>query len=144
MLAGTMHHLVYVSSAALPFSDLDLVDLLVRSRRSNHARRITGMLLYKDGNFMQCLEGDRAVIDELYGRIRDDARHRGCIVLTSGPLAERRFDDWSMGFRKLDDPQLRELAGYAEFMNLPLTSEAYRGDGSRCMKLLDTFRRNMR
>jgi hypothetical protein len=139
-----MHHLTYVSSATLPFTDLDLVDLLMRSRRSNHAKGITGMLLCKDGNFMQCLEGERAAIDELYVRIRGDARHRGCIVLASGPLAERRFHDWSMGFRKLDDPQLRELDGYDEFMNLPLTVQAYQDDGSRCMKLLAMFRRNMR
>jgi len=53
--------LVYVSSATELFSDTQLENLLLRSRQNNSTLGITGMLLYKDGNFMQCLEGPKTL-----------------------------------------------------------------------------------
>ncbi len=57
-----MFFLVYVSSAVRPFSRVDLDDLLATSRANNARVGITGMLLYKDGNFMQVLEGDEEAV----------------------------------------------------------------------------------
>jgi hypothetical protein len=46
-----MIYLVYVSSAIRPFLSSELVDLLSKSHVYNTEVGITGMLLYKDGNF---------------------------------------------------------------------------------------------
>jgi Sensors of blue-light using FAD. len=48
-----MFFLVYVSSATRPFSREDLRVLLETCRKNNAELGVTGMLLYKDGNFMQ-------------------------------------------------------------------------------------------
>jgi hypothetical protein len=53
-----MFSIVYVSSALKPFSKTDLLTLLEKSRENNTSLGISGMLLYKDGNFMQVLEGE--------------------------------------------------------------------------------------
>jgi hypothetical protein len=53
-----MIYLVYVSSAVKPFLSSELVDLLSKSHVYNTEVGITGMLLYKDGNFMQTIEGE--------------------------------------------------------------------------------------
>ena len=84
---------VYVSSAVLLMSPTDLLDLLRNSRERNHVAQITGMLLYRDGNFMQVLEGEERVVDALQERIRRDPRHRGMICLLRQRLAERAFGD---------------------------------------------------
>jgi len=99
---------VYVSSAVLLMSPTDLLDLLRNSRERNHVAQITGMLLYRDGNFMQVLEGEERVVDALQERIRRDPRHRGMICLLRQRLAERAFGDWSMGFRNLHELDERE------------------------------------
>ncbi len=52
-----MFFLVYVSSAVVPFTPAALVDLLATSHKNNSKSAVSGMLLYKDGNFMQALEG---------------------------------------------------------------------------------------
>jgi hypothetical protein len=41
----------------VPFSEGDLVELLTQSRENNTLAGITGLLLYKEGKFLQVLEG---------------------------------------------------------------------------------------
>ena len=48
-----MLSLVYVSSALREFSKSELVELLEKSRKKNTRLGLTGMLLYKEGNFIQ-------------------------------------------------------------------------------------------
>ncbi len=84
-----MFFLVYVSSATRPFSGEDLRVLLETCRKNNAELGVTGMLLYKDGNFMQVLEGDERKVRTLYEKISGDARHKDDIVLLQGPVTER-------------------------------------------------------
>ena len=138
-----MFFLVYVSSATRPFSGEDLRDLLETCRKTNAELGITGMLLYKDGNFMQALEGDEGAVRGLYEKIAADPRHGGEITLQEGFAEGRQFPDWSMGFRDLDSPEAGSHPGYSEFLNAPLTGREFSGDPSRAQKLLITFKRTM-
>jgi hypothetical protein len=98
MLSG----LVYVSSAITPFSPTELAALLDTSRRNNVKRRITGLLLYIGGNFMQALEGEEQAVDELYWTIAEDPRHRSLVTVIRSPVRRRLFPDWAMGFREVE------------------------------------------
>lgn len=138
-----MFFLVYASSAVLPFSRSDLEELLATSRENNARAGITGMLLYKDGNFMQVLEGDEEAVRTLYDRIALDPRHRGEITLQQGFTEERQFPDWSMGFRDLHSPETHSIPGYSEFLNTPLTDQGFFEDPTRAQKLLLVFKRTM-
>lgn len=135
--------LVYVSSATLQFSGEDLRALLATCRENNAELGVTGMLLYKDGNFMQVIEGDEEAVRGLYARIEADPRHGGEITLQQGFTERRQFPDWSMGFRDLNAPEERSTSGYSEFLNAPLTGREFSGDPSRAQKLLLTFKRTM-
>jgi len=77
------------------------------------------MLLYKDGNFMQAIEGDEDVVRALHARIALDPRHRGLITLLEGSVPERQFPDWSMGFQNLDAGDAQSVPGYSQFLNTP-------------------------
>ena len=138
-----MISLIYVSSAVELFSKADLVSLLDVSRRNNSLSDITGLLLYKDGNFMQMIEGDDARVHDLQAKISRDRRHEGLITLLEKRITERRFNDWSMGFKNLTDPDVRALPGYNEFLNTPLTDEGFVSNPTRAERLLQTFRRRM-
>ena len=94
-----MYRLLYCSSAVQSMSDGDLTELVAVSRAHNAAVGITGMLLYLDGNFIQVLEGNRAEVTRLYGKIQSDPRHLGIMTLVQGDVTKRAFADWSMGFR---------------------------------------------
>lgn len=138
-----MFSLVYVSSAARPFSRSDLEDLLATSRDNNARAGITGMLLYKDGNFMQVLEGEEGAVRAVYDKIGADPLHKGEIILRQGVTEERQFPNWSMGFRDLHSPEARAIPGYSEFLNTPLTGQEFSGDPTRAQKLLLTFKKTM-
>jgi hypothetical protein len=134
-------YLVYVSAAQDKMSKEDLLDILEESREANARAGITGMLLYKDGNFMQALEGEESAVRELYGRISRDPRHRGVLTLVEGEREDRGFADWSMGFQDLSSPEARATPGYSEFMNMPLTAEEFSKNPGLCERLLWAFKR---
>jgi hypothetical protein len=138
-----MFSLVYVSSAVTPFSVADLTELLSISHRHNAPLGITGMLLYKDGNVMQVLEGDKATVLQLYSKIGRDPRHRNLITILQGPVEHRTFADWSMGFRDLRSMGADRTPGYSEFLNTPLTGQEFSADPTRCQRLLMTFKKSM-
>jgi hypothetical protein len=137
-------HLTYVSSATSLLPVGELHGLLDEARANNERDGITGMLLYRDGNFMQTIEGDGGAIADLHARLDLDPRHTGLTVLLHGERAERRFEGWSMAFRDLGDPSLRETPGYSEFLSTPLTAAAFGSDPSASERLLLVFKRGMR
>jgi hypothetical protein len=60
-----MFHVVYVSSSTQLFTKSDLQILLQKARDRNTQLDLTGMLLYKDGSFMQVLEGKEEAVTKL-------------------------------------------------------------------------------
>lgn len=139
-----MFFIVYVSSAAQAFSRAELLDILAKSRANNTQLGVTGMLLYKDGNIIQVLEGEESVVQKLYAKIASDVRHQGLITLVQGTIAARQFPDWSMGFYDLKYADNLSHPGYSEFMNTPLTGAGFSSDPTRCQRLLLLFKQNMR
>ena len=139
-----MFYMIYVSSSTAPLSSDDLMALLEGARKHNASQGITGMLLYKEGNFMQALEGEEGVVRPLFERIQRDPRHSGVVVLLEGELEQRQFPDWSMAFQDLNSAEARSIPGYSEFLNASLVGKEFFADPTRCQKLLLTFKRNIR
>ena len=78
--------------------DPGIARILAQSRKNNAERQIVGGLLFGDGCFLQCLEGEAAAIDALYAKIEADPRHRDLRVLSRQDIAQRSFDAWAMKF----------------------------------------------
>jgi hypothetical protein len=136
-----MFSLTYVSSALMPFSARELRTLLEKCVSNNRPRDMSGMLLYKDGNFMQVLEGEETAVRAAHDIIAADPRHRGVTTLLQGLTPGRQFPDWSMGFKDLgadlDNPE-----GYSEFMNFSLTGAEFKSEPTKAQELLLRFKRN--
>jgi hypothetical protein len=139
-----MYFLVYVSSAVEEFTSTELIDLLKVSRKNNTEIDVTGMLLYKDGNFLQVLEGEKEVVERLFNKISRDIRHRGLLVVYDGEVTEPEFSEWSMGFQNLSAGSVIDLPGYSDFMNLSFTGDDLQADPSIAYELLLMFKKNMR
>jgi len=137
---GSLFQIVYTSTASRLFGRGELVQLLRESVDRNQRAGITGLLLYKDGCFMQALEGDESRVIPLFSKIARDRRHHHVIPLVHEPIEERYFPDSAMAFRDLNSPELRDLAGYSEFLNTPLNGELYTLDIPKCKRLLLLFK----
>lgn len=94
--------LVYRSRAVRPLSDADLRTLLEEARAKNERLEITGVLLYRGERFMQVLEGEEAVVRDLYRTIRSDERHTDVETVHVGTIGQRAFPDWRMGAENLE------------------------------------------
>jgi hypothetical protein len=139
-----MFFLVCVSTAVRLLVEKELLDLLDKSRKTNQVLGITGMLLYKEGNFMQFLEGSREKVIALMEKTRKDPRHRGVITLLQQEHTEREFPEWAMGFKNVESDSLPQLPGYSDFLDLPLTSEQFLMNPSKSLRLLLNFKNILR
>ncbi|MBE7213005.1 MAG: BLUF domain-containing protein [Gluconacetobacter diazotrophicus] len=88
--------------------------ILLVSRRNNARDRITGGLLFSGERFAQVLEGPMEKVTAAFERIQCDERHGDVVVLRSGPIAERNFASWAMGFANSDAAMLPAHAATAD------------------------------
>ena len=55
--AEQLYALAYLSSCTSPMNDEELESLLVRAKTNNAARKVSGILIYNNGNFISTLKG---------------------------------------------------------------------------------------
>jgi hypothetical protein len=108
-------HLAYVSTSRRELSIKCISDLLEVGRKSNKEHGITGMLLYKNGTFMQVIEGLESDIHLLFLNIQQDSRHIDINLLSIEPIPHRSFSEWSMEFTT--EPS-EKLVGFTDFLSL--------------------------
>ena len=108
------YHIVYTSVATEPMHEEELRGILEQARASNHRTRVTGLLLYSDGQILQVLEGEQAEVENLYEKIQRDSRHTHVATVEAGFSEHRIFPDWSMGFGVAAGPEYARLAGYVD------------------------------
>ena len=121
-----LYALGYTSTATALFTDDALKGLLRSARRFNATRGVTGKLYaVKQGpvvvRFAQWIEGDAAALGECFRRIQADPRHAGIRVHMWSPVAERRFEGWSMAVERVvarpSDADVAEWLGMPAALN---------------------------
>ena len=137
-------YLVYLSSSVGLMSKTDLDELLRKARENNARDNITGMLLYKDGSFMQAMEGEEADVARLHDKILSDARHQNIITLLRGEVEMRQFSEWSMAFADIDSLNQTERDGFSPFLKEPFAADYFGENPHNALKLLLSFKKNLR
>ncbi len=94
----SVFHLVYISQAVDDISYTDIREILEVSRKNNALESITGVLVFRDGYFLQVLEGTEKAVKNVLGKIMMDERNYSLRVLIEANGEERLFEDWSMAF----------------------------------------------
>ena len=124
--------LLYCSRAVDASSEA--VEAILRSAREhNPACGITGILCYGDGVFMQCIEGGRMQVNELFASILKDPRHQDVALLHYEEILERRFGGWSMGQVNISKLNHSTLLKYSEKAEL----DPYSVSGRVSLSLLE-------
>ncbi|GAA5216331.1 BLUF domain-containing protein [Corallincola platygyrae] len=106
--------LVYRSRTEIEWTHSSLSELLAHSRENNLVAGVSGVLLYRPGEFLQVLEGEEAGVISLFQHISQDPRHFDIETLRMGQIDDRNFPKWSMGFdapvtAKQSQPELDKL-----------------------------------
>ena len=125
--------LMYASRAVPAVDQDELLAILRKSKASNPAAGITGVLCFSEGIFLQVLEGGRSPVNRLYNRIVADPRHTDVELLAYDEIGERRFAGWSMGQVNMARLNRALLLKYSESATL----DPYAVSGSVSMALFD-------
>ena len=94
--------LKYLSEAQATMNIWGLTAIVDAAKFANELHSVTGILFFDQGYFGQILEGSRSAVEETWGRIQKDSRHRNIELLGITEIEARRFPKWSM---KLFDAQ---------------------------------------
>jgi hypothetical protein len=98
--------LVYVSNRSKFCTAKDIEQILESSVRNNQKKNITGVLLYSDKKFLQCIEGNYEDLKNLYDKIKQDKRHYNPIMIAFVPIRERLFPVWQMAGKSVNLEQV--------------------------------------
>jgi hypothetical protein len=134
---------VYVSSATKHLEEDEILEILRVARRKNQELDITGMLLYRDGNFLQVLEGPASAVESLIQKIKRDHRHQGLILMSRKNIDERQFADWSMAFRNMSKNCSHEEA-FNPFLEADFEDDEVGEESELVFRLLRRFKEDMR
>ena len=91
-----MELLAYTSTASEAVDGSDVFAIVAVSARNNVESELTGVLLFKDGLFLQIIEGPGASINTLMSRLERDNRHSDIRTIARKPITQRAFPKWNM------------------------------------------------
>lgn len=135
-----LHELIYVSLADPAMAPDELCALLAQAREYNLEHGITGLLIYRNREFMQLIEGERDEVLALYERIENDARHRQLYRMWEGPIATRSCPDWAMGYVEPTDHTWHALPDGRQVLDDGLFAAGRSSAGKRLLlRLRDEF-----
>lgn len=92
-----LFQLTYMSCSELhPLGLHEELEIIQKSSSElNREKQISGILVYRDGYFLQRLEGNRKDVTFLAESIAKDRRHTRFKILEQEAIESRLFDDWS-------------------------------------------------
>ena len=134
-----MIQLSYISSAARPMDNEQLLGLLSHCLTYNSTHDITGMLLFGDGIFLQALEGQDEAVLSLYDKIEKDERHRDVKILHRNVIQERQYSEWSMGFQRLSGEDLHAIEGLRDYPTKTFNDQFASQGVETCKTVLDNY-----
>jgi hypothetical protein len=136
-----LSQLVYVSNRKSNCTQEEIEKILASCKKNNPSLNITGVLLYSDTKFIQLVEGEYKVINELYDKIKTDPRHVQTRLISMAPIQKKAFPSWHMGARKIAGNEIDfktsiDTADKETFKSLLSGKEE---DGQKVLGLLKKF-----
>ncbi len=120
-----MFYAICYVSTANNLLDFQIRELMSSTANANQKRKITGVLMYNAGNFLQYMEGTKTDVISLYrDKIKEDTRHKNLIVLLEKEIDHLYFDGYNAGFTSiLEQNNNTQFRSYIELLKHIDTSE---------------------
>lgn len=89
-------NLIYCSRINPKTDPSELSKIHETAIRNNPKTNLTGILVFGEDQFLQCLEGGRTEVSTLYAKICQDPRHESPVLISFGEIIKREFEEWDM------------------------------------------------
>ena len=129
-----MYRLIYLSTSN-NLNDHDLTNLLVKSQKSNRLNNISGILIHKNGEFIQVLEGEKKAVLDLFDVIEKDSRHKNVIAFDKKEVSKRYFSGYFMAFDQKHFEKSKNFEALRDFNH----DKIIKSDKDAVLKFLKTF-----
>lgn len=136
-----MIQISYISSATQPMSTEQLLALLEQCLANNAGIGVTGMLLYGNETFLQALEGEENIVEDLFKKIQNDPRHNNIKALHRRTIERRQYSEWTMGFKRISDKELQHIDGLRDFSETDFNAAYLTQNTAVAETLMDHFRK---
>ena len=93
-----LRRLAWSSLPSPTFSAARMGEIAAPARSSNKCNNVSGVLLYTGVHFVEILEGEERVLDEMWSRLQRDDRHVSLVRIGDEPCNERRFAEWKLAY----------------------------------------------
>lgn len=133
--------LAYVSTARADITERDVDDIVAAATQNNPELGVTGLLIWRDHQFFQVLEGPELAVDILLRHIREDDRHSNLTVIYRKQITKRKFGDWSMGRVSASAKSSEDTRVLEAVLEDPLPY--WETSDSRISDLIESFRRGL-
>lgn len=107
-----LYQIIYVSQRAC--DDEEIKKILEKSQTNNKEIEVTGLLMYTKDSFIQCIEGEKDNVNNLYDKIKKDDRHRNSVLISYRPIKKRDFPAWNMGEKNINVDNTSFMAEMSE------------------------------
>lgn len=93
----SLYQVTYISRSTLNSNNIHekLEEIQTIASSKNARKKISGVLVYRAGYFLQRLEGETITIKSLIKKISMDSRHTNFRILEHGEISERQYQDWT-------------------------------------------------
>ena len=102
-ISSALYEVLYVSTLAPDQPTAVVAEIAAKARQVNAELDVTGLLIFDGQRFCQQLEVPQKPVLNLLERFRTVPRHVNVEVLHHGPLAGRRFQQFSLAFSTVED-----------------------------------------
>ncbi len=107
----------YISDSRINKSITDFNNLIRTAKTNNAKNNITGILVYKNNNFLQVFEGAPETVDTIFDKIRMDQRHQNIFKIIDTSIDQRIFEEYKFGFTVVSDKNaLQNLSDYLDWL----------------------------
>jgi hypothetical protein len=93
----SVYQLIYTSQSTPEMTEKVLIDILIKAQVNNFRNKLSGMLVLKNSNFMQLIEGNKIDVIALYNKIKNDSRHKNVKIILEAVRSDREMPSWAMG-----------------------------------------------
>jgi len=107
----------YISDSRINKSITDFNNLIEKAKINNAKNNITGILVYRNNNFLQVFEGSPETVDTIFDKIRMDQRHQNIFKIIDTSIDQRIFEEYKFGFTVVSDKNaLQNLSDYLDWL----------------------------
>lgn len=90
--------ILYRSIARQPHEQREILDILRKSQSNNQRKQISGLLIFRDGQYLQFLEGPDVAVNALFEVISQDPRHHDIEIIDQLNVESMVMPTWAMGY----------------------------------------------